>query len=776
MSRYYPQFCFGDRCFEVCLTASLRRFDISIMDIQTLLHNLHEEVSCSVCMTKFTDPKQLPCLHSFCLHCLEGIQRTSARDEIACPECRKVFKIPGGGNLNEFPTNFRLNSLLDVLAIKECTTSRVKCGNCDKKSEKCFYCFQCCSFWCGDCINLHNGIRANKEHHALALKDFQDRDFQNILTRPTFCQQKHHEKEELKYFCIDCEVAICNSCVATIHDGHAKMILKEVADERKNQMKSTIESQKQNVQRMMNKIAELDEQCAKIQAQAARVKTNAQAFADKIFAMVEANELDIFQVVDNQARESVECLEKQKQEIQNQVKVQEAGIEKIQTFLKRSTSAEIVQCDSDLLRSETDSNKEDRVDHDLETVFASQFVFVENKAFEEIMNTEGFGSFKTFFSKSNAQQSIAKGKGISEPTVGLEAEIVVATRNTQGEQCYEERDCVTVEITNRQGHDCATKAQVEDKKDGIYKISYFAKETGPCLASVKVNGEHVRGSPFEVHVKPRQFRPVLSFGQQGCSDGMFSSPWGIAVNKQNEIAVTDSIRVQVFSSNGTHLRSFGREGDQPGEFNGPVGIGFHNENIIVADNGNHRIQLFSDQGEYLGQFGGEGNLDHHVKYPQGLSTDSVGNIFVSDLDSKLIKIFSPKGQFLRKVGEERYIKDLIHCIPMGKYLVVSNGDENVITVLDKEGNFLHKFGRNGNGDGEFNQIRCLSVNKAGHLMVCDAGNHRIQVFEPNGKFVTTFGSHGLKMGEFNRPISTAVLSDGRVVVSDILNHRIQIFE
>ena len=35
------------------------------MDIKTLLDNLHDEVLCSVCMCTFTDPKQLPCLHSF---------------------------------------------------------------------------------------------------------------------------------------------------------------------------------------------------------------------------------------------------------------------------------------------------------------------------------------------------------------------------------------------------------------------------------------------------------------------------------------------------------------------------------------------------------------------------------------------------------------------------------------------------------------------------------------------------------------------------------------
>ena len=70
----------------------------------------------------------------------------------------------------------------------------------------------------------------------------------------------------------------------------------------------------------------------------------------------------------------------------------------------------------------------------------------------------------------------------------------------------------------------------------------------------------------------------------------------------------------------------------------------------------------------------------------------------------------------------------------------------------------------------------LSVNKSGHLMVCDTGNHRIQVFEVDGKFVGKFGIRGSNLGEFSSPQSLAVLSNGRIVESDVLNHRIQILE
>ena len=229
------------------------------MDIQTLLHNRHDKVSCSVCMCTFTDPKQLPCLHSFCLHCLNGIQRTSGvHGKITCPECRRQFQIPGSGNPSELPTNFRINSLLDVLAIKECSTVNVKCRNCKKRSTQTLYCFQCCSFWCEECIVGHNMIRENKDHRTLALKDFQDQDIEAVLERPAFCHKKHHEKEELKFFCKGCKVAICSTCAMTLHEGHGKMPLQEATDECKTQINSMILSLKNKVREKQKEVEQFN--------------------------------------------------------------------------------------------------------------------------------------------------------------------------------------------------------------------------------------------------------------------------------------------------------------------------------------------------------------------------------------------------------------------------------------------------------------------------------------------------------------------------------------
>ena len=741
------------------------------MDIQTLLNNLHEELSCSVCMSKYTDPKQLPCLHSFCLHCLNGIQRTSdRRDKIACPECRQEFKVPDNGNLAALPTNFRINSLLDVLAIKQCSTTGVKCGNCDKRSKRSHYCFQCYAFWCEECISFHNGIKANKDHYTLALEEFQDQDFENILKRPLFCGIPGHEKKKMKFFCKICEVAICNACALLDHEGHAKMLLELAANERKLRLKSATESQKKRAEAKKSQIEKLNERYNEVLEQAACVRENVLEYADSIHAAIEAKKLEILDYLERKTKSALEQIGIHSNEMLKQLQLCESDIENTETLIKRCTSAEIMQPNDMLDKVFKDENNHDDTAN-RERSFP-RLCFVKNQKLFDLASVEQIGSLN-HLTLTRAQQSSADGKGISKAIVGLEAQLIVTTKNAEGQQYHDDYDSVTLEIRNRQGDNCAAEVQVQDNQDGTYKIKYFAKETGTCITSVKVNGEHIRGSPFEVKVKPRQFRPVLSFGEQ-----ILKNPWGVAVNEQDEIRVSavGNHKIHLFKSDRTRIKSFGGEGTQPGEFSRPSGIALHANNIIVAEQNNGRVQEVSKQGEYLSHFGAQGSLDRQLHRPCGLSIDSDGNILVADSLNKLIKIFSVEGQFLSKIGKENSFTKPFHCIQHDNYLIVSDTGDHSVKCFDRNGNFLYKFGKKGNADGEFNEPHCLFMNKAGHLMVCDTLNHRVQVFELSGKFVTKFGTKGSGIGEFDKPVSAAVLSDGKIIVTDFLNHRVQFFE
>ena len=610
-------------------------------------------------------------------------------------------------------------------------------------------------------------MRSNNDHRVLVLKDFQEKDFEDVMKRPMYCSKQRHEKEELRYFCKNCTTAACQSCVLIDHAGHAIVHLDEEVEKQKMQIKSLIETKKSDLQAKINILGQLDEDYAKTIQGGEDLKREVQEFVDNLFATVEAKKQAIYEAVERETRKSLEIIAGQKTQIERQIMVIESSLERADKLMTRSTNAEIVH----LMKSlETIFQRDDQnqaLDLDLKKPPFS--AFVENQKLLNTIEAEEIGSLRILH-QTKASQSVAEGMGLDEGFVNHIAQFNLITRDAERSQCYNEHDDVTVEIMDELGQECVAGVQINDNEDGLYQISYFPREIGKLKVTVKVDGEHVQNSPFTIIVKPFQFKAVLSFGK---------SPWGVAVNARDEIAVTNSLdnRVEIFNKNGNYLRSFGREGHMAGEFKYPRGIAFHNNgNIYVADRNNHRIQIFSGEGQYVSSFGEKGNLDSQLNSPLGLSVDSNRNIIVADTGNKMIKIFSSDGTFLMQIGGQGAFTCPIHCVQYDTYLIVSDRNEHCIKVYDRDGNFQYKFGKEGERDGKFYYPECLSVNKSGHLMVCDSYNHRVQVFELNGRFLSKFGTKGGNLGEFNGPRSLADLSNGQIVVADDGNDRIQIFE
>ena len=552
------------------------------MDLKTLLDNLHDEVSCSVCMCTFTDPKQLPCLHSFCLQCLNGIQRTSGvHGKITCPECRKQFKIRGSGNPSELPTNFRINSLVDVLAIKDCSTANVKCGNCDKRSAQTLYCFQCCSFWCEECILAHNVIRTNKEHKTLALKDFQDQDIEAVLRRPAFCQKELHEKEELKFFCKNCEVAICNTCAMTLHEGHRKMLLQEATNARKTKINSMIKSLKDKVLEKRKEVEQFIQKSMEVQAKVADVKSQVQTNVDQMIAIIEARKQDVFDAVDDQAKKSLETLSQKKGKVENQVKIIESAIEQTESLMKRNFSTEILGFKETFDKILQEQGPQENRD----TECTPQFSFTKSERLINVLNSEGIGNVKTVFSETKAQQSAAKGKESSKVIDGNKG------------------------ANDRDG---PLEAQVQTKRFRfVLSFGQYGKSVGmlngPWGVAVNDRDEIAVTELWNhrVSVYSSDGIHLRSFGGEGEENGELNQPSGIAFDIHGNIIVADcnNDRVQVFDRNGKFLRKFGKHGTLDHKLKNPEGLSINGQGyIIVSDRDNKLIKIFSSNGEYLSKF------------------------------------------------------------------------------------------------------------------------------------------------------------------------------
>lgn len=78
------------------------------MDQSDLLNDLLLTLECGICLEQLEiTSRVLPCQHTFCLRCLEGIVRS--QKELRCPECRTLVEIP----VHDLPTNILLNRLLE---------------------------------------------------------------------------------------------------------------------------------------------------------------------------------------------------------------------------------------------------------------------------------------------------------------------------------------------------------------------------------------------------------------------------------------------------------------------------------------------------------------------------------------------------------------------------------------------------------------------------------------------------------------------------------------
>lgn len=785
--------------------------------MDALLRDLEEEATCMVCQDIFTDPRLLPCLHTLCLACLKKwYQRTQItsnqhQGKIVCPTCRNLSDVPVSGDLEDLPTSSYESSLVDVLAIKQRSKSEVTCGNCEGKSyiSEASYCFQCCIFYCVECVTAHRRMRKYRRHRALAVRDFQDKDYENILKRPSFCPKQQHRNKELKYFCKNCKKVLCQTCSSLEHSGHDLKLIVEEVGQAKDEIETLVKTQQ-------NTIRWIDEECANVIEHGEDVKANVESFAKRLTLAIEAKKEQVFAAVEEETKKSLESLTAKRSELEQDAKAAELSLEKANKLLARSMNAELIQLKITLEAKAMSKNVERQIEpgalrHD----DILSLAFEKNEKLQKNVDDEPIGRLTS--TQTKARLSIAEGQGLKEGFAGHEAQFIVTTRNLQSKQCYNECDVVTIEIRKR-GQLCPTvKVQKSDCRNGQYKISYFPVTQGRYSVIVKINGEPIRDSPFTVIVKAServkspttrgnpsalaspysspsqgacshasygttfQFRPLFSFGAEGLSRGNFRRPCGVAVSDADEIAVTEQLnhRVQIFDSSGKFLRSFGRRGIGYGEFKCPYGICFDSSrNVFVADRDNNRIQIFNEAGTYKGIFDCEerGRRDSHLNNPCGLSMDGNSNVIVADSGNKRIKIFSNAGKFVKMIGGPGSFNYPVHCVQCNSHFVVSDQSEHRIKVFDLTGKFQFQFGGRGKRDGELSYPSYLSVTKAGYLLVCDAGNHRVQVFDSRGNFITKFGTFGSELGEFNEPQSVAVLGNGNLVVSDWWNHRIQLFQ
>ena len=371
----------------------------------------------------------------------------------------------------------------------------------------------------------------------------------------------------------------------------------------------------------------------------------------------------------------------------------------------------------------------------------------------------------------------ATGRGLEMAMVGERANAVLHTVDLSGKGYVLQMETVVCELVSESSGekiDCIVKAM-----ENQYEVIYQATRRGRHQLHIKVEGEHIKGSPFTITVK----LPIQKLGTPVSVIGglELKGPRGVAVNQKGEIVVAEQTGhcISIFSPKGEKIRSFGSQGSEQGQFSSPRGVAVDDDgNILVVDSGNNRIQKFTSDGNFVVAVG-KGTVD--LNNSVGISIHSINKkVIVSDYGNHCIQILNPNLTFNQRFGgkgtdDGQTTNPLEVAFDSTGNIYQGGSSTSGVQVFTAKGQFLRKFGHRGSSQRELNFPSGIAIDGDDVVYVAEYSNHCISVFTTEGAYLTSFGTKGNREGQFNIPLNIAIDKDGFIYVSDYSNGRIQVF-
>ena len=702
---------------------------------EEVLKKLEEQLNCSICLDTYTDPKLLQCFHVYCRQCLVplGVRDQQGQLSLTCPACRQVTPIPDRGVAGLKPA-FHINHLLEIYK---------------------------------DSVKKLDNPAATREGAVGGTK----------VATPSrnmaeYCFE--HAEEELKLYCETCGKLVCLQCVIQggKHHDHDHALLKVAFEKYKNEILSSLEPMEKQVVLIEKALAELNTRCGEISNQRAAIEDNVHVTFRRLREALTVRETQLIGQLHKMTQAKLKGLAAQRDQIETTL----ARLNSCLHFMKESLRT---GNESDMLMMKANTVQQVKElttpfqQHMLKPNTEADMIFSALADMTAMCQDYGQVISQRSLDPSNCQVT---GKGVEAATV-METSTVLLQAVNYGGKSYE-KPIMSLEC-ELQSEITGTRAScsVERRGQSQYGISYQPTIKGRHQFHIKVEGQHVRGSPFSVAVT----LPIEKLGTPILTIGGMEGPWGAAINQRGEVVVSDRKMhcVSVFSPSGVKLRSFGTYGSGHGQFDMPHGVAVDGEgNILVADFSNHRIQKFTVEGQLFAVVGTKGSGRLQFSSPIDIAISN-NKVYVGDFCNHRIQVLHSDLTFSSTFGKEGSGKGQfdypqgIACDSTGN-VYVADKFNNRIQVFTAEGKFLRMFGRRGQGKGGLDTPISIAIHD-GLLYVGDGENGRVSVFTLEGQFVTSFESEGTGPGQFGWPSGLAVDSNGVVYVCNIYNRNVQVF-
>ena len=402
------------------------------------------------------------------------------------------------------------------------------------------------------------------EHRVKALKDFHTEDYQDFLQRPVLCTEKFHESQPLAFYCKQCHLCLCQICIVVTQKRHSKhdvVPLEEAAEEKKTSLLADITKLNRKKENLDECIQDIDKIIHEIDENVDSAKTEVQQFADLLIANISKHcEASLAQL---------ESVRASKKKVANDIKVNlneeseqvEDAVKFAQTLLNSRATTELLRKKEmnkqfeNLLNTQRDLNGETRVNTFVKFVPGNeiQLIGTETKEIGQILDIDP---------ASDSTQLQLLNKALPEILAGIKVSgLSVITKSSSGERQYIPTDKVELNIDPAND---VFDIQVTDHRNGSYELSFVPRVPGRYQVEIKVNGHDIAGSPVQMNVIQRNLTRLCTYNMP---DGKESKPFGVAVSKEGEIAVSDwkDDCIVMFDKTGNFNTKLLRSGNKEGE-------------------------------------------------------------------------------------------------------------------------------------------------------------------------------------------------------------------
>jgi DNA-binding beta-propeller fold protein YncE len=229
------------------------------------------------------------------------------------------------------------------------------------------------------------------------------------------------------------------------------------------------------------------------------------------------------------------------------------------------------------------------------------------------------------------------------------------------------------------------------------------------------------------------------------------------------------------------VRTFGTPGFGPGQFRVPRSVAFDEARgrFFVIDK-SARIQRMDRDGNPQLEWR---MPEFSIGMPVGLSVHpDDGRVFVADTHYHRIMVFSAEGVELARFGrygqgpgEFIYPTDIAFGND-GRIYIGEYGGNDRVQIFSPTFEQIGTIGSFGGGEGQFSRPQGLAFDRsANELYVADSNNHRVVVYDPDGRRLRQFGTPGTAQGELAYPRGIVFCGDGTILLVEFGNHRVQRF-